>query len=296
MRQIHRILHPTDFSANSREALKHALHLAKRFEARVQVLHVVPTFGEDPIRGAFQAHTDEKAFYQQLHREVGQRLEALLDEWNEGGISVDRQLVRGDAPEEEILEQARRGKSQLIVMGTHGRRGVRRLLLGSVTEDVLHRTSCPVLTVPRKVGGKPFRQLLVPVDFSEYADVLIEAAVTFAEHYNAHLHLLHVIEPMPLSKAAREELTISELVTDVRERAEQRLDRMRSQMSTSEGAVTMHMVEGDAVDEIIRAADRERADLIIIAKRGESGAKSPLLGSVTERVVRRAPHPVLVIK
>jgi len=137
MLTIHTILHPTDFSVRAQSALALACALARDHGARLIVLHVAPTpvgYAEGMIP------PDPEEYLEGLRQEL-QQLQVP-----DAGLQVERRLVEGD-PVTEILRVAEDTGSELIVMGTHGRTGLARLLMGSVAELVMRRAPCPVLTV-----------------------------------------------------------------------------------------------------------------------------------------------------
>jgi nucleotide-binding universal stress UspA family protein len=146
MLTIKTILHPTDFSAHSDCAFRLACSLARDHGARVVALHIVtPTVLASPEGVAFPpTGADEDRAQEQLNG-----LQA-----SERGVAVERRLVHGDVPE-EILRVAEQTLCELIVMGTHGRTGLGRLIMGSVAEQVLRKASCPVLTVKAPPRQQP---------------------------------------------------------------------------------------------------------------------------------------------
>jgi nucleotide-binding universal stress UspA family protein len=144
MLALHTVLHPTDFSEHSDHALGLACALTRDYDARLVILHVAPVpaaiLGEAVLLP--ESGDDQETRRLQLHRH-----------WVPGDVPAERRFAEGD-PATEILEVAREVEADLIVMGTHGRTGLGRLLLGSVAEQVLRRAGCPVLTVkePRPEG------------------------------------------------------------------------------------------------------------------------------------------------
>jgi nucleotide-binding universal stress UspA family protein len=137
MLPIHTILFPTDFSENARQAFALACSLARDCGARLVVLYVMPPpMGHDEI----EARRDPDAYYAGVWK--------MLDEMHAPAedVRVEHRLEEGAAAQ-RILDVAREVQAGMIVMGTHGRTGLGRLLLGSVAEQVLRRAACPVLTV-----------------------------------------------------------------------------------------------------------------------------------------------------
>jgi nucleotide-binding universal stress UspA family protein len=204
-----------------------------------------------------------------------------------------------------ILRYAAEHDADVIVMGTHGRRGVQRLLIGSVAEEVVRRAECPVFTirssdedpdadepVPRDVS---VGRILVPVDLSEHTDALVAHAQEVALAYDASIELLHVVERVALPPAyGLEPLALDS--TDVKERAREDLDRRADELSEDGIEVFVTVRTGYPSEVILESAADGDVDLVMVATHGFSGVKRLLLGSVAERVVRRVECPVLTVK
>jgi nucleotide-binding universal stress UspA family protein len=138
MLTIKTILHPTDFSGYSKPAFHLACSLARDYHARLVVLHVaeLPT----AIGGADMLVLPPEIDWAALHKQLD-KLEPIVP-----GVKMERHLVQGD-PIDAILEQAEENAADMIVLGTHGRTGIARLLMGSVAEQILRKANCPVVTV-----------------------------------------------------------------------------------------------------------------------------------------------------
>lgn len=146
MLPIRTILHPTDFSERSGYAFQLACALTRDYGARLVVLHVAPrpviAYGEGILP------PDPEAVFQEAKEQLA-RLEVPG-----GNVRAERRLEEGD-PTTEILRVAREINADLIVLGTHGRTGLARLLMGSVAEEVVRKASCPVLTVTHPLATSP---------------------------------------------------------------------------------------------------------------------------------------------
>lgn len=299
MALIDTVLHPTDFSEGAATALEHALHLARHFEAALHVLHVLPTLGEDPVLNAYAAASGTEHFTQRLRADAEVELRALIERLS--GVSV-RQVITAGIPGVAIADYAATHEVDLIALGTHGRRGVRRLLLGSTAEEVVHRASCHVLTVRRPhepaAEPRPIQRLLVPVDFSDEALPLLRLARRLAASYGAFLDVLHVIKPLPFAVTFASPMTIHDLVPDAEQRSRARLEALFAEAGGAEDAppVAFHVLEGHPARAIVRTAEEQQADLIVVAPRRLGSVEHALLGSVAEHVVRTAPCPVFVAK
>jgi nucleotide-binding universal stress UspA family protein len=180
-------------------------------------------------------------------------------------------------------------------MGTHGRRGVRRLFLGSVAEEVLRRAEVPVMVVPERGGSGPFLHVLAPTDFSAVSRLALPVAAAVADLYGTRLSLLHVVEPMPLLVALAGLATVNDLLPDLRPEAERDLAALTRSGGPAFARAEGHVVEGRAAEAITAFAAAHGADLLVMAKHGLHGVDRLLLGSVTERVVRTAPCAVLTL-
>jgi nucleotide-binding universal stress UspA family protein len=152
MQQIRVILHPTDFSASAECAFRLACTLARGFRARLIVLHVAREPVISPVSGPVPAGPEH------YHEELTDRLLRL--EYKTPELDIESQLVFAPNPGAQIVQRARDMKTDLIVMGTHGRTGLGRLLTGSVADYVLRHAPCPVATVKDPLGeGEPYAAL-----------------------------------------------------------------------------------------------------------------------------------------
>jgi nucleotide-binding universal stress UspA family protein len=293
--EIRQILCPVDFSETSRHAVTHAVEVARWFKSKITALYVMnPLLRAEPAlfaesAGRVGTGEDEAALQTELRElmstaAVGLETEVLLDEGPPAG---------------RILERARSLRSDLIVLGTHGRGGFDRLILGSVTEKVLRKASCPVLTVPPPavVATKlPYERLLCPVDFSESSLSALTFALSIAEEADAHITILHAIE-WPRD----DELGGIEVDTPAFHRlAEEQTVRSLNELVPAEARVWCKpdtaVGFGKAYQQILETAEQRRADLIVIGVRGRNAVDLMLFGSTTNQVVRHAQCPVLTLK
>jgi nucleotide-binding universal stress UspA family protein len=224
----------------------------------------------------------------------------------EVGTSVPTQceIGEGDAAS-EILDRAAAIPSDLIVMGTHGRSGFERLVLGSVTEKVIHKATCPVLTVPRRVedavpaGPVLFSRILCAIDFSDASLDALEYALSLAQDTNALLTLVHVVEVSPAPKSeARGDVEARALGAYVAAAAHSRAEQLQQIVPDTVRAhcrVETVVAIGSAHREILRIASERASDIIVIGAHG-LGIAQMLFGSAAHQVVRQARCPVLTIR
>lgn len=299
MTEIKRIVCPTDFSDFSQRALDHALALARWYGSEVSVLHTIPRVLMPP------------EFYPYLQEpvtpdpEVRERALAELGRFvrhaREDGITAEIRLEEGD-PVEEILKLTERLPGDLVVMGTHGRRGFERWVLGSVAEKVLRMAKCPVLTVPMNpdVKDEPekvlFKKILCPIDFSSCSIKALEFALSLAEEADGKLTLIHVLESVFEDAGDMAALAVSDyrdyMERNARERLEQAVPAEARQWCESEAIIA----SGRSYQRILKYAREREADLIVMGVQGRSAVDLMLFGSTTQHVVRAAECPVLTIR
>lgn len=297
MLTLGRILFPTDFSDLANRALDHALALAHRHEAELHLLHAVVLHADDPHDPAHLLPNAEEIRVR-LEEGAARRMTSQLQERDADLRAVVRVQRRGMAAAPVILEYASEIEADVIVMSTRGRRGLGHALLGSVTEEVVRLAWCPVLTI--RYGGSPPvaepRSVLVPVDFSRHSESAAACAAKICRTYGARMHLLHVYEqPLHPEVYVGGGLAGLPSLGVVAERLRDSLREVAEQAGPDVD-VDIHVREGRAVAGILAVGAEVDADLIVIATHGLTGLAHVLLGSVAERVVRRAECPVLTVK
>jgi nucleotide-binding universal stress UspA family protein len=187
-------------------------------------------------------------------------------------------------------------------MGTHGRSGFEHLLLGSVTEKVLRRSPCPVLTVgevpPHARTGPLFRRILCAADLTQASERTLEVALSLASENDARITLLHVVESLPGETGSRLYLAVPEigpLRRDITDQARAQLRKAVPDTARDFCNVSERVETGSAWSEILRVADEMDSDLIVMGAHARRAVARMLFGSTASHVVRRAACPVLVI-
>jgi nucleotide-binding universal stress UspA family protein len=221
-----------------------------------------------------------------------------------GTTGVTQQIhVRDGSPVHMILDEAESLPSDLIVLGTHGHSGFDRWVLGSVTEKVLRKASCPVLTVPPPAAAPAsgalqlFKRILCPMDFSASSLKALEYALSLAKEADAEL-LMHVIEGLadvahwqqPINPSILEYLRLSE---------RNALTRLRDVVPKDAHAwCRPHeiLMTGKPYEEILRTARDQDVHLIVMGVYGRSPIDLLFFGSTTNHVVRASTCPVLTLK
>ena len=216
------------------------------------------------------------------------------------GIRVDAVLTDAPDTSREILVQADRLQVDLIVLGTHGRSGFERLYLGSVTEKILRKAHCPVMTVPphapdaMPVGPAAFTRILCAIDFSDCSKLALDYALSLARENKAALTLAHVIETHPLYADFAPAVTI-DLDTWMRE-ARVRLHAMVPDPVRACCTIAELVHEGKPHREILQMAKTLDVDLIVLGVRGRGAADMFFFGSTTHHVIREAQCAVLTLR
>ena len=295
---IDRILCPVDLSDCSHHALRHALALAAAHRARITILHVfdaphaalMPWMGADfPLPGRIQA--EEVAEHVRLF--CGQSLDSQKD--------VVEIVASEGVAAAEIVRMAEELCADLLVMGTHGRSGVERLVLGSVTETVLRSTTVPVMTIPspaRQPATTSYRTILCPVNFSAASIHGLNYALALAQDEHAQVILLHVIEGFVGAAVAADmgHVRVSAYDDYLEADAATRLKALLANQAGGGGASKQRIAKGRPYREVLAVAADEGADLIVMGVQGKNALNRFLFGSTTHHVTREARCPVLTVR
>ena len=294
MLAVDNLLVARDFSSVSNRALRYGLGLAARTGATLHVLHAEVLHDADD-RSAPGDGID--ALREELARRGAASMEAL------DAVSVVEVTRRDVAPAPAILRYADEEEIDLIALGTHGRRGPSRVLLGSVAEEVVRRADAPVLTVRGKnEGGRAtpvglLDRILVPVDFSDYSREALRAAAEWARLYNAQLHTLHVVEETPHPAFYMGGVrSVYDVEPDLDEKVKAKLGEFADETIGARDDVEAHVRTGAAASEIAEFVESNSVDLVALSTHGRTGLERFLLGSVAEKVVRHVRCPVLTVK
>ena len=291
---IETILCPVDTSEISRAALGYAVALAGEFDARLRVFEVAST----PDLPSAVTPAAVAGLTMELRKALVDELEQFVQPALAAEVPTEIRLEEG-YPVARILADVESMPADLVVMGTHGRRGFDRFVLGSVTEKVLRKANSPVLTVPpqaRRVpeGAVLFNMILCAVDFSAPSIKAVDYAISLAEHARARLLLLHVVDwfvPPTMRLGALDDVR--------REWERESLAQLRAIVPERTRRVC-HVEERLGVDrpshEIMRAAAETSADLIVLGVSGHGALDRAVLGSATHDVIRRATCPVLTVR
>jgi len=273
---IHSILHPSDLSVGNEAAFLHALRLAVAVKSRLCILHSQSsgdTEGTD--WSSFPGVRSALVRWGLLGSDAPRSAVA-----SELGVQIEKVEIHGSTPVQAVLHWLDNHSCDLIVMATHAREGLDRLLRGSIAEDLARHAQLPTLFLPldapgfvNKDTGQPsIGNVLIPIDHMPHPGTAVSSAFELVDAYgrgDAIMHLLHVgrTEDAPL-------LTVE---------------------PDQEHRIRRHARKGDVTDEILAAAREVGAELIVMATEGRHGFLDAVRGSTTERVLREAGCPVLAV-
>jgi nucleotide-binding universal stress UspA family protein len=283
-----------DFSSISDRAFRHALDLAARTGAALHLLHVEVLHEDDeresPTVGLEKIREDLKSDPRAASADA-------LD-----AVSIHEVTERDVSPGPAILNYAATNDIDLITLGTHGRRGPKRILLGSVAEEVVRRAKVPVLTVrggedatTLEVGGVD--RVLVPIDFSDPSREALRHARALASLYGAEIDLLYVVEEaLHPAFYVGGVSSIYDVEPDIEEKARTHLQKFADKTSGADVNINVHAVPGRAAASILSFVEEYDIDLVTTSTHGRTGMDRFLLGSVAEKLVRHLRCPVLTVK
>ncbi|HEX4783891.1 MAG TPA: universal stress protein [Candidatus Sulfotelmatobacter sp.] len=294
MLEIKLILCPIDFSEFSIRAYHHALSLAEHYRAKLVAQHVLE-LSRYPYADYVASTGDYAEFCRALREGGKERLQEFVKKHIHGEIRPELVVHEGAAPD-SILSFAQTRKTDLIVMGTHGRRGYDRVVLGSVTNRVMRRAPCPVLAVCKPsrdssaAGEEPghvhhLSRILFCTDFSENSERALDYAVSATVEYDAELTLLHVLEDVPSPTKTEQAIAT----------ATERLNKLIPQEGRRTLKIKTAVRVGKPYQQIIQLAQEAQIDMVVMGVRGRGALDLAVFGSTTYRVLQLGPCPVLAV-
>jgi len=287
MINIKNILCPVDFFPASDAAVNYAAGLAANYDAAVHLLHVVT-----PVpAGVYEYAIDTAALVKSVEESSKDEMNKLVARLKGMGITAKTEIVVGDVYDEikgsiEVL------KPDLIVMGTHGRRGVERWFMGSTTEKLLRHSPVPLVTISaigENVFNVPrFQRILVTTDFSDGTPDALAYAFSVAQENESQVTLLHVLHDVSADLSGKYR---DSLINGLR----RQLDDMVPAEARNWCDIVTRVETGVPYRIILRTIEDERPDLLVMNIHGKGMLDRALLGSTAERVVRAASCPVMMI-
>ena len=284
-----RLLLATDGSEFSEGAIREAIQLARRCNSKLVAIQVIETNPEFESMAPSVLEKREWA--------VRAHLEAVKDRAQKEGVSCDIVVHEGEDSYKYIVDEAVKQKSTMVIMGRRGRKGFRRLVVGSTTAWTIGHSPCSVMVVPRAADVE-FKSVVVATDGSKWSASAASEAIGLAKRNSAKLTALAVVPAelaMPtdidFATIAREKLADQEM------QAAEKNARAVKEAAQKEGVDAQAFVmSGKPADAITEIAKDQKADLVIVGSHGRTGLDRLLMGSVAERVIVLASCAVLVVK
>jgi nucleotide-binding universal stress UspA family protein len=284
-----KILVPVDGSHSCLHAKMFASSIARRFNSKVTVVHVVShEFMHPELKALYKLPPSILRRIDESYLEAGKKIIRNAEElFREAKIDVEARLVTFEDPAEYVLEAVRDEGYDLVVIGNRAEHQADRYSLGSVSEKVARHAACPVLIVKRKPNQK-LGKILVAVDGSKYADKAIDYAVQLIKKYSAKLALLHVEEDRLIRIGGPQVVdcvgTIGECI-------------LKDASTKTKGVAFEKLLEvGSPAETIIKVAKKGSVDLIVVGSRGLSSARRFLLGSVSDDISLHSRGSVLIVR
>ena len=296
--QLKKIICATDFSDLSNHAVTYGVSLASEFNAKLYLCHVIDlssatmygeaTYGFEP---------------QLMHMEdyAHTRLKKIMADHQ---IDWEPLVTTGSAAD-EVARLAEEKGVDMAIAATRGRAGLKRLILGSVTEHLMRTLHCPLLTVHGSeqdtavsIGKEmEFKRILVGCDFSPDSNLAFQYGLSLAQEFQSELHLVHVIEPPIYKDVHKSDEDAREVI---RKRLHKQLNDKLEEMVPVEAfnwcKPKMSLLAGYPHEELSKYADIQSIDLLVLGVRGHGLVESLFVGSTTERVIRKARCAVLSVR
>jgi len=283
-----KLLFPTDGSDGAAAVFDHVLDVAEAHDATVHVLNVADTTRESVTQVQGRVVDALEQAGAETVREAATRA-------SDRGVPTVTEVLQGE-PYRTIVDYAETYDVDLVIMPTHGRRGLERFLLGSTTERVVRRSEAPVLTIRPDddvTVRYPYRRILVPTDGSDPASAALDVGLGVADAASAAVHLLSVVDVTSLGVDVRADLQTAAL----EESAHEIVDRAAERATAAGFEPTTAVEFGGSVTRVIRSyVTANDVDLVVVGTHGRTGFDRYVLGSVAEGLVRTAPVPVLTVR
>lgn len=302
--QIKKILVTTDFSENSRLTYPAAASFARRFGAEVHLAHVMESvppclFFSPTGAQSYSPSADYRLKFRELIEQA-----AKAREW--GGLDVKPHLLE-DRDVAGRLEQFQRHQHiDLTVTASRGRSALEHFFLGSTAEKLVRRSATPVLVHRSAPGAAPAlpdyapQRILVPYDYSENAQAVFPLLRLLVQTFQSQVCLVHALEALPdltvLSWEGIAPIQSDMVLAEAPGRARQELESLIRKDLSDIPKVEAVAELGNAYQVIVNEAARFRADLILTATHGWTGLKHMVMGSIAEKIVRKAPCSVLTLR
>jgi len=290
---IKNIIVPTDFSEFSDIAERSAVALAAKDGATIHLLNVIRL---PFVHTTYDLNVPE-AIWEGLRKVTRERMTETRIKLEKLGAADVRELVSESLqPAEAVVKLAKELDAEIVVMATHGHKGLRHAMLGSVAEKTARLSPIPVLSIKGfGMTDAPVQRILFATDFSSHSKHALSLVVSFAERFGARVDVLHVLdESADVIRHMSSEIAAFE--KEARVVADEHLKAAGAELASHGLTVETHLRKGSPVDVIIDEANRLRSKVIVMGTHGHTGFAHVVMGSIAERTLRLAPCSVLTTR
>ncbi|MDY0221106.1 MAG: universal stress protein [Desulfobacterium sp.] len=322
-----RIICTVDFSDFTDTALSYSIALSREFNAKLFLVHVV--IEVEPLLKSSEIALDVQALQKSHMDNAFEQLTALVKKTD---LPHEILIVKGD-PADKIRDLALEHRADMVITATHGNSGIKRLLLGSVTEKLIKTIHCPLLVLntqkfdlpssspPGATPGIRLKKIMVGCDFSQDSKLAFDYGLSLAQEFQAELYLTHVVKPsenLELKASDYIDVTPADYVKwrssdyfemqkrsmdakrekfdQLRENLERQLYFMVPEESRNWCTPRTALLDGEPYKELITYAQQEKIDMIVLGIRGHTLWEKLMVGSTTDRIIRQSPCPVLAVR
>ncbi len=261
----------TDGSEASQNAIEVAFDLAKTCKSFLYIVSIIEIF--PMVDGAL-------GMTEKVKSDLLESLEPLKQRALDENISCEILVLTSQRPDETLVDLAKQKSADAIIIGTHGRTGIKKVLLGSVSRMVIGDAPCPIWQVPPKVTFN-IQSILVATDGSVNANIALEEAFEASKECGSDLTVVSVVKP--------------DRPSSYRKEAERIVEQAKKEGATRDIQVEGIVTEGEPWKKIVEIAKDKSIGVIIMGRHGQSALEKLLVGSVTERVAGHAPCSVIVV-
>ena len=296
-KSFERIICATDLSDFSNITVAYGIGLARLFDAELFVCHVVDLAGTAIYRQGFYAPAAMEA---QALQYAEEQLTALAGRHG----TAWKALIKSGHPADMLTRSARETAADLAIIASHGRSGLKRLVIGSVAERLMRTLPCPILivrSIDPEIAAEParglaFKRILVGCDFSPDSNLAFEYGISLAQEFQSELHLVHVIRPSLYEDLLKTgQPPFPGVPENLQDQLKARLGDLVPQEAYHWCTPKISLMAGQPHEELTKYAVLHENDLIVLGIRGRSLVETLFVGSTTDRVARQAPCPLLAV-
>ncbi len=297
-----KLLVPLDGSKLAEVVLPYAEELASRLNAKITLLHVLPVYYH--VYAALETTTQipyTEAEMEPVREKAQEYLNNVSKQLADKGIATNNIIIISNATADEIIGCVEKENVDLIVMGSHGRTGIGRLVLGSITDKVVRAIKQPIIVIRAKDGNTDvsqqtlFKKILVTLDGSKGSEIVLPYIEELALKLQAQVTVMHIITPHYFEAETESPKQLEELRESSREYIE-KINAGLKQKGLNSEAEFKEVTSGSEAETIIKFADEVGADLVAMATHGRSGLSRWAFGSVANKVLHEGNTPILLVR